>query len=112
MARNQKESFMTEVQQSMTFPEGSVALYDYYSHPDFRGRGLYRATLGQMVRDAFADERTRYAYISVLADNVASRHVIESTGFEFERSFFLKCRFGSTTRSAGPVVAPPDEPDA
>ncbi|HEX8873518.1 MAG TPA: GNAT family N-acetyltransferase, partial [Nitrosospira sp.] len=88
MVKNQTESRMSEVQQSMAFPAGSVAFYDFYSHPDFRGRGLYRATLGHMLRDAFASSETRYVYISVLADNLPSRHVIETMGFGYQGSFF------------------------
>ena len=94
MVKNQTNSYMTEVKQSMTFPPGSVALYDYYTPPGFRGQGLYRATIGHMMHAAFADEQIQYAYISVLADNLPSRHVIESMGFEYQRSLFWERRFG------------------
>ena len=86
----------------MTLPVGSVALYDFYSHPDFRGRGLYRATISHMLQQAFADEAIEYAYISVLADNVPSRHVIEKVGFEYQGSFFWQRRFGSERKWASP----------
>lgn len=99
------QSNMTEVKQSMTFPVGSVALFDFYSHPDFRGRGLYRATISHMLRQAFADEAIKYAYISVLADNAPSRHVIEKMGFEYQGSFFWQCRFGSERKWASPCFS-------
>ncbi len=105
MVVNQTESYMTEVQQSMTFPPGSVAFYDFYSHPDFRGRGLYRATIAHMLCEAFAREGTEYAYISVLADNLPSRHVIETMGFQYQGSFFWKRRFGVEKKWASPVLA-------
>lgn len=101
MVVNQTESYMSEVKQTMTLPPGSVALYDFYSHPDFRGKGLYRATLGHMLHQAFAIKETQFAYISVLADNLPSRHVIETMGFEYQRSFFLKRRFGTEKKWAG-----------
>ena len=100
---NQGESYMTEVKQSMTFPPGSVAFYDFYSHPDFRGRGLYRATIGHMLCEAFARAEIQYAYISVLADNLPSRHVIEAMGFEHQGSFFWERRFGTERKWASPI---------
>jgi RimJ/RimL family protein N-acetyltransferase len=112
MVVNQAESYMTEVQQSMRFPPGSVTFYDFYSHPDFRGRGLYRATIGQMLREAFARKDTKYAYISVLADNLPSRHVIETMGFHHQGSFFLKRRFGADRKWASPVLAQPEAANA
>ncbi len=96
------QSYMTEVKQSMTFPVGSVALFDFYSHPDFRGRGLYRATISHMLQQAFADEAIAYAYISVLADNAPSRHVIEKIGFEYQGSYFWQRRFGNERKWASP----------
>ncbi len=94
----QSESRMTEVEQSLTFPAGSVALYDYYTPPGFRGRGLYRAAIGHMLQTAFQREETRYAYISVLADNGPSRHVIEGLGFEYQGSFHWRRRLGRVTK--------------
>jgi len=121
LVKGQAVSQMAEVAQAMRFPDGSVALYGFYTDPDFRGQGLYRATVGHMLAEAFADETTQYAYISVLADNTASRHVIESTGFAYQGSFSLTRRLGrETTGHAGdvsPVVvlrdsAPTAEPEA
>jgi RimJ/RimL family protein N-acetyltransferase len=98
------ESHMTEVGQRMEFPEHSAALYDFYTHPRFRGRGLYRRTIAFMLRRAFSDADLRYAYISVLADNGASRHVIESLGFEYQRSYHLREHFGRrATWVSGPA---------
>ena len=95
MGVNQATSHMTEVGQTMSFPPHSVALYDFYSHPDFRGGGLYRATIGHMLRTAFIAEDTEFAYISVLADNGPSRHVIESMGFSYQESYFWERRLGT-----------------
>lgn len=104
MVKNQGESHMTEVKQSMTFPQGSVALYDFYSQPGYRGQGLYRATIGHMMREAFADAEIHHAYISVLADNLPSLHVIETMGFEYQGSLFLKRRFGTERTWASPML--------
>lgn len=96
----QSESRMSEVEQTLAFPEGSVALYDYYTPPSFRGRGLDRTAIGHMLWAAFQRAETRYAYISVLADNGPSRHVIEGLGFELQGVFHWRRRFGQITKWA------------
>jgi len=104
MATNRAPSYIPEVKQSMTVPPGSVALYDFFVHPDFRGRGLYRATIGHMLHAAFAVEGTQYVYISTLADNLPSKHAIETIGFEYQGSFFLRRRFGTERKWASPIL--------
>jgi CelD/BcsL family acetyltransferase involved in cellulose biosynthesis/RimJ/RimL family protein N-acetyltransferase len=106
------ESFITEVQQRIALPAGSVALYDAYTHPDFRGRGLYRRTLCHRLREAFAIGTTQYAHITAVADNVASRHLIESLGFEYQGSLYFERRFGVESKWADPVFAKKEAPDA
>lgn len=94
MARNQVSSHMTEVNLTLTLPQNSVTLYDFYTHPAHRGRGLYRSTIRHMLCDAFADPKTESAYIFVLANDLPSRHVIESLGFEFQESYRRVRNFG------------------
>ena len=108
LVRNQVESHVTEVQQQMTLPSGSVVLYDFYTHPDFRGRGLYRAMIKHMVCEAFSDATSQHAYISVLADNLQSRHVIESIGFQYQGSLYRERRLGAEKKWADPVFARPE----
>jgi CelD/BcsL family acetyltransferase involved in cellulose biosynthesis/RimJ/RimL family protein N-acetyltransferase len=104
LVANQSESCMTEVQQSLSLPPGSVLLNNFYTDPHFRGRGLYRTTIGHMLRTAFADAGTRYAYIGVLADNRPSRHVIEAAGLEYQRSYFLRRCLGAERKWVHPML--------
>lgn len=90
----QSESRMSEVDQVLPFPAGSVALYDFYTAVQFRGQGLYRATIGHMLAEAFMDPGTEFAYISVMADNIASRNVIEKLGFAYQGSYHWRQHFG------------------
>jgi len=78
----QAKGFMTEVQQEYHYPEGSSVLYDFYTHPECRGRGLYQACVQQMLGDVAALPGTRFVYISALSRNHASIHVIEKLGFQ------------------------------
>jgi hypothetical protein len=95
MMRDQAQLHLPEVSQSVRLPPGSVTLRDDYTHPDFRGRGLCRVTMGHMLHDAFADDRTQHAYVCVLADRLPSRHTVEALGFEYQGSLYWRCRFGT-----------------
>jgi RimJ/RimL family protein N-acetyltransferase len=105
-------SYMTEVQQTLPLPEGSVALYDFFTHPEFRGRGLYRATISHMLADAFGRVQTHFAYISVLADNGPSRHVIEDLGFAYQGSLWSRRRLGRASPRGGLPAARVEAGDA
>ena len=112
MVRLQSKSFLTEVQQSITFGPGTSTLYDFYTHPDFRGRGFYRALLGHMIFDAFIDDRVNRVCIGVLADNVSSRRAIEASGFGYQGSLYWRQRFGAQTKHADPVFSATEDVDA
>jgi CelD/BcsL family acetyltransferase involved in cellulose biosynthesis len=92
MSLDEKTSFFTEVQERFEYPEIGAVLYDFWSLPAARGRGLYQATVRRMLADAAQMPDIRYAYISCLASNAASRHVIEKLGFS---------HFASIHRAAG-----------
>jgi L-amino acid N-acyltransferase YncA len=92
MSLDEKTSFFTEVQERFEYPEVGAVLYDFWSLPAARGRGLYQSTLCRMLADAVKVPGIRYAYISCLASNAASRHVIEKVGFN---------HFASIHRTAG-----------
>lgn len=81
-------------------PPGSAALWDYFTHPAARGRGLYLRTLWQCLHDAIEVEGAKQAFIYVYADNVVSRHVIEKAGFEYRGSLVLERRLFGTRRYA------------
>lgn len=105
MVQGQKRSFMSEVQQAIEFPDGSVALYDFYTHPRFRGQGLYAATIRHMMSVALQDSRMRFCYIAVLAHNAPSRHVIESLGFAYQGSLYWQRRLWTRRTWADPAFA-------
>jgi GNAT superfamily N-acetyltransferase len=81
MIDRQETATLSEVGQQFDLPPGSAMLYDFFTHPLFRGRGLYRAALSRMLADAARLPDATHACITVQADNGPSRHVIESLGF-------------------------------
>ncbi len=50
----QQRTFMAEVHQAWTLPPGAAVVYGFYTHPRYRGRGMYASALGRMIRDAAA----------------------------------------------------------
>lgn len=72
---------VTEIDRLVVPGPDDVYLYDAFTEPRWRGRGLFSATIARLL--AFARARgKRRALIFVLADNYASRKAIERTGFE------------------------------
>jgi RimJ/RimL family protein N-acetyltransferase len=72
-----------ELRQVFFPPPESAALYDYYTHPSARGRGLYFSSLCQVLHDARDLAHARQAYIYIHRENVRSRHVAEKVGFTY-----------------------------
>lgn len=85
-APKQAESFFSEIRQRYSYPTGTAVLYDFYTDPEARGRGYYRSNLLQMLQRAAVEPSITQIYISVNAENGASRHVIEAVGFQYQES--------------------------
>jgi GNAT superfamily N-acetyltransferase len=77
------------------FPLGGPAavLWNDYTWPAARGRGLQTRSIQRRLRDAAAAGHERM-FIGVLADNTPSRHNIEKLGFRYCASGWARYRFG------------------
>jgi RimJ/RimL family protein N-acetyltransferase len=94
----QERSELTEVGQTLYLPPNSAVLFDFHTRHDARRQGLFTASLRRMLGDAARIPETEQIWICVLADNAASRRVIEAAGFRYRFSFFSVTRFGRTRR--------------
>ena len=81
-------------------PPETAVLFDHFTHPLARGRGLYFHALCRLLHDARQIEGARQAYVTVFACNGASQHVIEKTGFQHVGSLFKERRLWRSTRYA------------
>jgi len=88
------------VGQAFLPPPESSSLYDHYTHPSARGRGLYLQALYQLLHDVLTLAKTKQAYIYVYADNWPSRHVIEKIGFTYVGSLIQDRRLFANRRLA------------
>ena len=79
-------------------PVGTIGLNDlydvwgtaelgYYVHPDAQGNGYATDATRRLLAYAFTDRRLEKVYANVFADNEASKHVLESVGFQREGVF-------------------------
>ena len=94
----QEHTRLDDVHGPWTAPAGATVLYGFYTHPRFRGRGMYASALARMIRDAGAIPGLGDIYIGVRADNGPSRRVIEKLGFVHQESFHERRRFRSVRR--------------
>ncbi|HKR78708.1 MAG TPA: GNAT family N-acetyltransferase [Nitrospira sp.] len=81
-------------------PPETAVLFDHFTHPVARGRGLYFQALCRLLHDARQIEGARQAFVTVFACNGASRHAIEKAGFQHEGSLFKERRLWQSTRYA------------
>jgi RimJ/RimL family protein N-acetyltransferase len=70
----------------------TAVLFDHFTHPSARGRGLYFQALCQLLHDARELAQARQAYVTVFGNNGPSRHVIEKVGFQHEGSLFKETK--------------------
>lgn len=81
-------------------PPETAVLFDHFTHPLARGRGLYYQALCRLLHDARDVAGARRAYVTVFGSNGPSRHVIEKAGFQHEGSLFKERRLLWSTRYA------------
>jgi RimJ/RimL family protein N-acetyltransferase len=87
-----------EVGQTAAFPPSSAYAYDFFTHPAYRNRGLYQASLRQVVFDVHRAFGLREIYIGVDSKNIPSHYVIQKVGFAYRYSLFQKWRWNCVER--------------
>jgi RimJ/RimL family protein N-acetyltransferase len=101
-----------------TPPAKSAALWDFFTHPAARGRGLYGDSLRQCMHDAVELDGARHVFIYVYSDNAVSRRTIEKVGFDYwgslvmERRLFRTNRYATSTGRSLDVKLLPEETPA
>lgn len=94
VAERLQKAAIRDVGEGFELPPNAAIPYDFYTRPEFRGRGLHQLTFLQSVRDLGAVPGTPGIYLGVMATNGPSVHVIEKYGFKYEKSLFETRRFG------------------
>jgi len=99
---NPEAMTLSEIGAAQRLPPNSGVLYDAYTEPTARGRGLHGLSLRERVRDAFAMGSDR-VFIASQESNRASLSGIEASGFRLERRLIRLRILGLTRRWEAPV---------
>lgn len=70
----------------------SAYLYDHFTHPFGRRRGLFFKAMCQILHEVPVLTSAKQAYIYAYADNEKSRRAIEKVGFRYIGSMVMECR--------------------
>jgi hypothetical protein len=79
-------------------PTDASIIFDCFTHPADRCKGIYHRALCQMLHDARETTRARQACMAAYADNRISCHVIEKIGFRYIGSMIKHRRLFKTHR--------------
>lgn len=99
----QAEATFPYVGQRFQFPPGTAVLFNAYTHPSARGRGLHEASMRRRIADAAAREGTRQICSAFESTNHVSRGVAERAGLRCQVVLYETIRFGR--REAGSMSA-------
>jgi len=81
-------------------PTDASVIFDCYTHPVDRWKGIYHRALCQILHDARDITQARQACMAAYADNRISCHVIEKLGFHYIGSMIKQRRLFKTHRYA------------
>lgn len=92
----QEKAFFNAVGMEFDFPAGTAVIYDAYTFPTRRGKGLWGDCMRQIIRDIMEETDATQIMMCAVSDNGPSRHVIESLGFRHDCSLHcLKTPFST-----------------
>lgn len=99
LVSHQERDWFPYIQQYFDFPLKTAVLFNFYTHPTARGRGLYQRAMARMAHDAARIENAEHVFIAVESHNRSSRHAVEKVGFQSVAIPYLRQHFGRTTRN-------------
>lgn len=80
------------------FAEPAAVLWNGYTHPAARGRGLHQASIRMRAKYVATEQLAPSITAGVRSNNGPSRHNIEKLGFEWVGSAWFTKRFGKSER--------------
>lgn len=98
LADRREDMVVYEVDQTFHYAIPGAMLYDAHTVPHARGQGFHTRSLAARLHDARSLGSARWAYVGCLANNHASRSVIEKGGFAYYTSLFRRKTFGLASR--------------
>jgi hypothetical protein len=104
VARNQRSSFLADVDHDYEYPTPGAVLFDFLTHPRSPDRAHFEKTVLQMLSDLKSlAEPPEWVYIAASADDLPSLNVIEKCGFHYHESDVKRTRFSRTSWDTRPL---------
>lgn len=95
---HQERAWLPAVGQHYEFPPGTDVIFNAYTHPLDRRKGIHKRVLKRQVCDAANHPNTSYVFIAVDPNNEPARLAVETIGFKPYILFFEKKICGNLTR--------------
>ena len=87
-------SWVGEIAAYFILPPRHGYVYESFTHPSARGRGLYPFALARICR-LVAEEGCHRVWVAIEEDNLSSRRAVEKAGFEATYTVVFERRLGS-----------------
>lgn len=91
-----ERSWAREIRGWLVPPHGDAYIYESFTHPDARGRGIYPFALASILA-TLCSEGVRRAWIAVEEHNPPSRRSIDKAGFTFAFAISYRRKLGRFT---------------
>ena len=88
LLERQKVSRLGWTHQTLTLPDRSAVIYDFYTLPEYRNRDFYQRLLMHVVHEAGRIPETRWVYVGARGDDTVPRWWVERLGFSYCDSYF------------------------
>ncbi|MGI0116709.1 GNAT family N-acetyltransferase [Zooshikella sp. RANM57] len=90
-------SIFPMVKKHFHYPEGSAVIYNVYTSPMARGRGLYRAVLHACISYSINKPNLKYIYQAIEPANKIPIMMADKIGFQEQKRFNYLCLLGGET---------------
>ena len=94
-----------EIEAVLSPPHGDAYVYESYTRPEVRGRGVYPYALRRIAAD-LSTRAVGQVWVAVEASNVPSLRAVAKAGFEPSFSIAYRRRWGRIEVDSGEAVSP------
>lgn len=95
---HQRNAWFPAVGQHYEFPPGTDVIFNAYTHPIDRGKGIHKRALKRQVCDAANHPGTSSVFIAIDPNNMPAQLAVQTVGFEPYIYLWEKKNFGTLTR--------------
>ena len=94
-----------EIEALLIPPAGDAYVYESYTRPEVRGRGVYPYALGQIAAD-LSRHAVRHVWVAVEGSNAASLRAVAKAGFEPRFAIGYRRRWGRIEVDSDEATSP------